>query len=267
VSIKEMPVVFGPRGRNLIGMLHLPAPVRGRKPPCVVFYHGFTGNKHESHRLFVETARALARAGIASLRFDFYGCGDSAGEFSDLTVSTLRADAKAALRFARRQPGIDPSRIGLLGFSLGGMVASLMLGEERRIAAAVLWSPVSDPARLVRMRSTPESDRQLQEMGFADMYGWAVGQQFVKEMNECRPMEALVRTTAPVLLLHGDKDDSVPVECTYECAGALHDAGCSVQVQILPGADHTFSSLKWTVEVVGLTLQWFRLCLLGNDCK
>jgi len=78
----------------------------------------------ESHWIFVKCARALARAGIASLRFDFYGSGESDGEFREVTLQGEIADARAAMDFFRRQKGIDPKRLGLLGLSLGGAIAA-----------------------------------------------------------------------------------------------------------------------------------------------
>src|SRR2546426_5960176 len=65
-------------------MIHRPERARARRGgPGVVLFHGFTGDRMESHWLFVKCSRALALAGIASLRFDFYGSGESEGEFSE----------------------------------------------------------------------------------------------------------------------------------------------------------------------------------------
>ena len=77
----ETPVVFDSKGQQIVGMLHVPNG-RGRFPGALLL-HGFTGTKTESHRMFVKLSRRLAEHGIASLRFDFRGSGDSAGEFEE----------------------------------------------------------------------------------------------------------------------------------------------------------------------------------------
>ena len=66
-------------------ILHLPT-ARDASCPAVAFFHGFTGTKVEPHRIFVKTARELAAIGFYVLRFDFRGCGDSAGDFSEMTI-------------------------------------------------------------------------------------------------------------------------------------------------------------------------------------
>src|SRR5579863_7078284 len=101
----EQPVVFTNKGQQLVGMVHVPEKVRPL--PAVVLYHGFTGNHLESHLLFVKTARALAKAGIGSLRFDFRGSGNSEGKFSDMTVSGEIDDAMVALDFLSGQSWVD----------------------------------------------------------------------------------------------------------------------------------------------------------------
>lgn len=117
---------FSVDGQRLYGMLHTPdaeAPAQGW--PSVVMVHGFTGNRTDHHRLLTLLSRALASRGIASLRFDCRGSGDSHGDFSEMTVSREVEDVQAAASYIRQQPQIDPERVMLLGYSMGGMVATL----------------------------------------------------------------------------------------------------------------------------------------------
>lgn len=260
----EIPVTFKSQRLQIVGMLHMPDRRKG-KVPAVVLFHGFTGTKIEPHRIFVKQARALAKAGIAALRFDFRGSGDSEGEFSNMTLSGELKDARAALDFIRSRPGIDKSKIGVLGLSFGGSVASLLLAEDPGICAAALWAPVGHPDQLARHRYTAKAARQMKQMGCVDYGGNAVGKCFFDDIGKHRPIEAIVRTNAPVLVVHGSDDQTVPVRISREYEIAMKKAHRAVVRYVVPGADHTFNSLSWEVQVLALTLDWFRCNFAGEQ--
>ena len=119
----ERVVEFRSGEHVLRGMLHLPEDVPDRGAPAVLFLHGYTADRIGPHYLFVRASRSLAEAGIASLRFDFAGSGESEGRFRDASLVTELADARVALDFLCRQRGIDPDRIATGGGSSGGTVA------------------------------------------------------------------------------------------------------------------------------------------------
>jgi uncharacterized protein len=248
--MKELPIIFRSGGEQVVGMLHLPKGASARrKCPAVVFLHGFTGSRHEAHRLFVVAARRLAGQGMAALRFDFRGSGDSAGDFSEMTISRELEDARSAVRWIRKRPEIDPARVALLGMSMGGMVSALLLGEDSKIPAAVLWCPVADFERLVRANQTivaAQSDRKTIDFG-----GWPVGRAFIGDGLKQKPVEVLARSRAMVLILHGDADQAVPVNESTMYRNAARR-------EIIPGADHTFNSLAWTERVVRSSASWLR---------
>lgn len=246
--MKEIPVTFTSGGQQVVGMFHVPK----KKPaPAVLFLHGFTGNKAEAHRLFVVTARRLTAAGFACLRFDFRGSGDSAGEFSDMCISTELADAKAAFRFLGERREVEPHRVGVLGMSMGGMVGALLLGDEPRIRAGVLWCPVADFGALVRSNRSYMRTQNYRKNKIIDYGGWPIGAQFVDDGKRHRPVEALARSMAPILIIHGDADQTVPVaeSALYTTARAR---------EIIPGADHAFTNLAWTEQVVSCSALWLQ---------
>lgn len=258
----EKPVVFKSQGQQIIGVLHMPERRKG-KVPAVVFFHGFTGTKIEPHRIFVKMARALASAGIASLRFDFRGSGDSEGDFSKMTISGESKDAVEAFRFMRNQPGVDARRVGVLGLSMGGAVAALTLGRDPKIPVAALWSPVVDLADSKKRKMRPGDREQLRQMGVIDHGGNAVGRCFLEDLACHNPLKAITKTRAAVLIVHGDNDETVPVAAAHTYEKALKKAGKAVAKHIVAGADHTYNSLAWETQVIGLTLEWFR-CVLGG---
>ena len=99
-------------GQLASAVLHLPA--GGGPHPAVLCLHGLAGVKS----FYIVLARRLAEAGVACLRLDFRGCGDSAGSLEDLTLETQTEDAAMAFKALRGRPDIRYDGIGLLGFSM-----------------------------------------------------------------------------------------------------------------------------------------------------
>jgi len=253
---EERPVTFRNAGQQLVGMLHLPA-TAGASIPGVVFFHGFTGSKAEVHRIFVRIARSLAAGGIAALRFDFRGSGDSEGEFGDALLSGELADAREAVRFLRAQERVDEHRIGLCGMSLGGLIAAHVLREDDRLRCAVLHCPLSNTMHQIAARTSFHDGRPVDFDGWLDLDGWPVNRAFIKELAASRPLEAIVRSRAPVLIIHGDADQSVPVADAYAYQEARDEAGLETALHIIQGAGHSFDALPWVDELVERSAAWF----------
>ncbi|HMP75985.1 MAG TPA: alpha/beta fold hydrolase [Kiritimatiellia bacterium] len=253
--MNETPVTFLSERQQVVGMWHRP---KGRGPfPVVLFVHGYTGSRVEAHRLFVQQARALASEGIASLRFDCRGSGDSAGEFHEMTVAGECADARAALRWIRKQPSVDRARVGLLGFSMGGMVAAFTLEKERALKTTVLWNPVAHPRERRDARMSPEAVADLRRYGTADNGGWIVGEAFLKELGRLAPLKAVRAVKQPVLLVAGTNDETVPMHHAADYHRVFTRAGSPCSLHAIKGADHTFASRAWTAEALAVTAQWF----------
>lgn len=260
----EKPVIFKVARQQLVGMLHIPQGLR-RRVPGVVLFHGFTGNKVEAHRLFVKMARALAGAGVVALRFDFRGSGDSSGDFSRMTISQELEDARAALKFLRAQREVNPRRIGVIGFSMGGLIAAEILGENKNIRTGVLWAPVADLKFQIAEKLTPEARCQLRELGCVDYGGFAVGEAFFSDIKH-DPLKAIARTSAAVLVVHGANDETVPVSFADAYEKTLRKGKKTFLKHIIKGADHTFASLAWETELMAVTLDWLRLHL-GSEAS
>lgn len=133
---------------SVIGTLETPA---GDLAPVVLLFHGFTGSRDELpvtgtvEEVFSRTARLLAEQGIASLRINFRGSGESPGAFSDTTFEGQIADGLAALDWPEANPGVDGQRLAVLGRSQGGLVATAVAGRSDKPDALVLWAAVASP--------------------------------------------------------------------------------------------------------------------------
>lgn len=251
----ETPITFDCKGQQLVGMLHLP---EGRaKCPAVLMLHGFTGNKAESHRMFVKLARALCTQGIASLRFDFRGSGDSEGEFENMTLRSELMDAQEALRWLGKHKRVDNRRVAVVGMSMGAMIASMLVARERdRIKSLILWAPVAEGEAILNQMSTPEAVTSLAQTGVTDYEGYLVGMPFIRQFAEAKPLREVTRAKCPVLIVHGEKDPTVPVQQATMYEEALQSPRRRVRKVIIPGADHTFAKHAWQTRLYLETLTW-----------
>ena len=238
----EIQVAFPSEGETLFGVLHLP---EARPAPGLIMCHGFTGHKAEAHRLFVAAARDFSRHGLAALRFDFRGSGDSAGEFHEMTVSREIADAAAAFDYLASRPEVDAGRVGVLGLSLGGCVAACLAGREQRVCALVLWAATAHPERLFD-RLQPE----FGEQDLLDFNGWGLGRAFMEDLPDVHPLAEVGRYAGPALVVHGECDEAVPPGDATDYHRALGGRG---QLHVVAGADHVFSTLVWQSEAIALS--------------
>ncbi len=238
----------GPLG-TLRGLLHRPAG-EGRAP-AVVLLHGFTGSHIEDHRLFAQMARCLADAGFAVLRFDFYGSGDSDGDFEEFTVHTEVADAVAALDWVSEQKWVDPARIAILGLSLGGGVAALLAGQDARVKAAVFWNAAALPAQ----HFNEAVDEGIPTEGpFAGVVGGLrVGPDFVPTFAALDILGTLKHYTGPGLVIRGTKDVHITQAEAEALCAAMGERGT---LRLIDGADHTFRRPDWRQDVFAITARW-----------
>jgi dienelactone hydrolase len=230
----------GPLG-TLRGLLHRPRMV-DQAVPAVVLLHGFTGQHIEDQRLFVQLARHLAGTGFAALRFDFYGSGDSDGDFEEFTVLTEVADAVAALDWIAGQPGIDAGRIGVVGLSLGGCVAALLAGQDARVKAVVFWNAAG---------LSDTHFRDLPEDGI--MGALRIGPEFLKTFSGLDIAGTLRHYTGPGLVIRGTGDSVVPQEDADALKAALGERG---ELRSIANAGHTFQHPDWRREVFAMTADW-----------
>lgn len=251
----ETPVTFECRGQQLVGMVHAP---EGRsRCPAVLLLHGFTGTRVEPHRMFVKLSRALVEHGIASLRFDYRGSGDSAGNFEDMTIRSEVADATEALHFLVRHKRVNSRRLGLVGLSMGGAVAAFLVGRERsRIKSLSLWAPVAEGGGILDELSTPEAVSALAETGITDYGGNLVGVSFIRQFAEMKPLREVVKSKCPVLLVHGSKDETVPPNHSDMYEKVLTSHKRPVKKLIITGADHTFNKHIWEQRLIAETVDW-----------
>ena len=143
VEVKVPVAVEDGEGHTLAGTLVLPEAGEFGDGPyaCAVFLTGSGPQDRDEmifgHRPFAVIADALAKAGVASLRCDERGIGESTGDFALAASHEFAADALAQVGFARERAEIDAGRVGLIGHSEGGLTAAIVAADNADVAFVV----------------------------------------------------------------------------------------------------------------------------------
>jgi dipeptidyl aminopeptidase/acylaminoacyl peptidase len=217
-----------PRGQTLVGILHHPA--ANQSNPAAILCHGMESNK-KSEKL-VALGRQLPERGILTLRFDFGCSGESGGRFEEITYSGEVEDLQAAYNFILKY---RPNKIGILGSSMGGTVALLFAAEEKRVAALVTIAAPFHPEKITERLLIPEEARQWRTRGYVIYHGQRINVSLLDDLERIDVPGAARKISCPVLVIHGDGDDTVPVEEARELYVELQGPK---KLSIFEGADH-----------------------------
>jgi alpha-beta hydrolase superfamily lysophospholipase len=234
------------RGLRLVGVLHA---TESPTKKAVIISHGFSSNKEGSHGKFSKIAESLAAMGIASLRFDFSGCGES--DPDTITVSKEVDDLKSAIAFMRSK---GYARIALLGSSLGGLVS--ILAYDKGIRTLVLWAPVTK-AKVPSSVKSPEVRKELEKKGSIIIRNkkgeYRVGREFLAERLGFEREGAMSQVKCPVLIVHGDADDVLPFQDSVEAIRLMPKGS---RLEVIKGANHHFTGK--VDRVVSVSLEWLK---------
>jgi pimeloyl-ACP methyl ester carboxylesterase len=225
----------GSAGAGICGILS--APTRKSGGEAVLLCHGFASSKDSSTNLRLE--EFLKARGIHSLRFDFFGHGESGGEFADITVSQAVADIKAAHEYLLRR---GYRRFGLVGSSFGGLASILTAPDLAGLGWLALKSPVSDYlSRLFEKEG--EWDVTLWKRRGYHSYTDYEGRErrlhyrFYQDASQKSGYDAAPDITVPTLIVHGEEDETVPLSQSIRLAELIADC----RLEVMAGADHGYS--------------------------
>jgi dienelactone hydrolase/catechol 2,3-dioxygenase-like lactoylglutathione lyase family enzyme len=205
-------------------------PQAGKPPyPALVLLHGFAGHAHNLAGL----ARRCSANGYVALALSLRGWLGSEGESDQGLRQPL--DVMAAIDWLAKRPMVDRNRIGLVGASMGGQVALLTAAHRPPIKAVASYFAPTD---LPKWRERNPYIRDYLD----DLCG-------PEGLPVRSPILRVAQIDVPVLLIHGDKDDNVPVEQTTAMAEALKSHGKEVETFIVPGATHFFGEKDYAAAM------------------
>lgn len=226
---------------KLSAVVHKPKLEKGAKCPMVILCHGFNGNKGG---FFVDLADMLQARGIAVIRFDFNGHGESEGKFVDMTVPKEIDDAECVYRYAVNLPYIDEARIGMAGHSQGGVVTGMAAGRlGSRLSAIVLMAPAAvlrDDA--IRGNTMGVMYNPLDPPEFVQIGELKLGREYIKTAFSLPIYETSAKYHGPACMIHGTGDRVAP----YSYSERYRDLWPGSELHLLSGVDHGFSGCVGT---------------------
>lgn len=249
-------VVIENKGLNIFGVLHRPTEVN--HPPLVIVLHGFASSKHGSNRCYVTLAEHLASAGIATLRFDFRGSGDSEGSLSEASLSDLIDDALAVTDFAASLEGIDSDRLGVFGASLGGGIAIEAVSRSSKVKSLALWAPVASGELWYRdfLIMCPEMKDVDPTQAVGKFRGIQLNQDFRQQFATFFPYKTLTKIPHISLLhMHGEKDATISI--AHQEAFKMN-AGKNAKFVVYSDEQHSLGFAKIFPEVIQETVSFFK---------
>jgi uncharacterized protein len=207
--------------------------------PVVVCCHGLLSYKDSPK--FVAIGEQFSRAGMAVVRFDFTGCGESqVVQRESLLFSRLR-DLRVVLDHVQKQPWAE-GRIGLLGSSLGGYLSLLTAASDpTAIKAVVCWATPFDLSRIKLGLEESEELKRLFPPGFP------LGKP--ENLGALPPLPG-------VLIIHGQEDETVP---WAEAVANYRQVAEPKRLLLMKTADHRLLDPHWREMAMKASLEWFQL--------
>lgn len=238
----------GTRG-NIPATIQLPAKsARGEELPLVVLCHGFTGNRQgDGH--FAPLAEDLAAHGIATVRLDFAGCGDSTEPYANYTLANMAADVDSVIGYMQATYGTG--KTALVGHSMGGRLASLypQLGQYP-VTALALWSPANGTGlqgleflSIDNFAAVEEMAARADAEGSVAAWGVELSAAYIDGMRDSDPNATLQESGLPVLLTYSGNErilsDTTQTE-TKAAVESLPDG--QVVLDPFVNGDHNYTS-------------------------
>jgi len=233
---KETLTIQGAMGK-LCAIIQKPEIAAGEKCPLVMILHGFSGNKNEPH--LSHMADELEKAGIASIRFDFNGHGESEGAFENMTVLNEIEDARCVYNYVRQLDFV--STVSLAGHSQGGVVSSMLAGQlgTDNVQCVVLMAPAAvlrDDA--IRGNTMGVMYDPLNPPEYVEIFnGLKLGRDYIRTAFDLPIYETAEKYTGKVCLIHGTGDRVVP----YTFSEHYNRVYKNAEMHIIPAEDHGFS--------------------------
>ena len=242
-------------GQTVGGYLVLPPGHKGDKPlPTVMLIHGgpvsaVRGGIHDGRQWpFI-----LAAAGLAVYLPNYRGSTGRGLEWAEASIGDMGGadfgDMMAGLDYLIDEGITDPDRLGVTGWSYGGFISAWAVSQTKRFAAAVMGAGISDWRSFHGTSYLHTWD--VMHYDGANAYDTNSKHARFSSLNFIENVET------PTLILHGEKDEDVPVEQAYQWYRALQDHNVISELVVYPREPHGVTEYEHQVDIGTRMVGWF----------
>lgn len=230
--------------------------IRGDHAATIILLHGYGHSKAQ----LLPQAKILHDAGFSVFLFDFRGSGESGGDFITFGEEETR-DLAGAVRYLHTRKDVDHQRLGIFGFSMGGSVALLKGSELPEVKAFVVDSSYAEFRSLIEGNFREYLGRMpFFPLGTLVLY--IIKVRTGAYLHELRPWQAAKKLThAPLLIIHGTKDATVPV---WDAMRVQASTQSPTELMLVQGASHTTTYTSSREPYRRKLVDFFRTHLLEN---
>ncbi len=221
-------------GIKLNAILDMPENGAEKCPLCLIF-HGFTGHIEEDH--IVGVAKAMNQIGVATLRVDLYGHGKSEGEFENHNLYKWLNNILRVVDYAKKLDFVTD--LYICGHSQGGLAVILAAAMERDVFKALLpLSPalvIPKGAREGNLLGQPFDPENIPDY----LLSWddrKLSGNYIRVAQTVDADKAMKQFKGPVLIVHGDQDEAIPVEFSIEAAKNFDNC----RLEVIKNDDHCY---------------------------
>lgn len=240
--------VFRNKGQKLIAAIWIPSETE-KLPPGLLVLHGFPG----AAPIMNDLTSALCQARFAPMMFHYRGSWGSGGRYDFLGALE---DARKALAILSSREDVDTQNLAVIGHSFGGLVATYTTARDVRVKAVIALCPVAS----IGEHLTVTHRKNILKRGLPFVSGLTITkaqEQWETLARRYDPVQYVDKISPrPLLLIHGDKDDIIPIDCSMRLFSKAREPK---ELFVVEGADHIFAGRHRVVT--GKVVSWLRSAL------
>jgi dienelactone hydrolase len=214
--------------------------------PGVIIFHGMTASEEGYTPLVAQ----LEDSGIAGLAISMRAHGQSTGKFNVETVRGAFNDGLAAYDFLSMQKGIDSKRIGVVGSSVGAVLAANLIAN-REVASLIFKAPAVYTEEMLDMSMAKIMEREV--AWFSEL----------QDVAATPTGKSIADYNGNLLIVPSEHDDVIPSTITDRLLEVATQAK-SKKLITIQGADHPLSDPKWKQEFRDIATEWFKKTLFSE---
>ena len=251
-------------GDQNIGTVYLPSE-KATNIPVIIYCHGWGGDRELYPTMHFLCERAM-RENIAVVTFDFFGCGDTGGDYSQMTYTRWKQNLSEIFSWVKSQSFSQNDKIGCFSYSSGTTAALRMASEENTLSfiisvatcvSAHIGMDVGGPTKLLA-----DNMDMLMSGGTMKLFGVDFGLNFYVDTVSKAPIHSIGQIRCPVLFLQGTADN------TFRCADAKmaydllkhHNPHSQTAYILVEGGNHGLDNMP--EEAVNKTFEWLDSVIL-----